>query len=105
MDDAPIEKEREFADRFFVERDVICDPSKREFILDGSEDEKGTEGCCRECGMYASVNDGSAAEGYLSYPADIPGRKAGDAGYLLSADLQAGLQGDGTDDAHRAGNN
>ena len=41
MDDAPIEKEREFADRFFVERDVICDPSKREFILDGSEDEKG----------------------------------------------------------------
>ena len=55
--------------------------------------------------MYASVNDGSAAEGYLSYPADIPGRKAGDAGYLLSADLQAGMQGGGTDDANRAGNN
>ena len=52
MDDAPIEKEREFADRFFVERDVICDPSKREFILDGSEDEKGTEKYRLRCFLY-----------------------------------------------------
>lgn len=52
MDDAPIEKEREFADRYFVERDVICDPSKREFILDGSEDEKGTENYRLRCCLY-----------------------------------------------------
>lgn len=51
-DDAPIEKEREFADRFFVDRDVVCDPSKREFILDAAEDEKGTENYRLRCCLY-----------------------------------------------------
>ena len=51
-DDAPIEKEKEFADRFFVDRDVVCDPSKREFVLDAPEDEKGTENYRLRCCLY-----------------------------------------------------